>query len=189
MTKNNTLQQDNFAIKKFIYVAIFLLVINFILVFLPFIEVYQPSYKKIVLGVTTYGGWGTTSAPMAIFIFPLLTTAIPYLIALIGLLPKLRKKSSFTRIVNVDNKKPVRLFWLKFAAITNLIMMWKVYTEALDGILEYMEHGAYCNITSLGWANVIFTIIFIVVLFLLSNKSKKMLKDNEESKKEEDKKL
>lgn len=115
--------------------------------FLPFIEVYQPSYSKTVLGVTTYEGWYTQLAPMVMFIFPVFLTGIPYLCSIISVSTSFRKKNnknSFFKIINNTVEKPIKFFWLKFAAIANGFAMWIVYSM-LQGEVGYLEkHGAYC---------------------------------------------
>jgi len=160
-----------------IYSAIFLLIINFLLLFLPFVEVYQPSYSKTVLGVTTYEDWYTRSAPVAMLVIPVFVTGIPYFCSIISALSSLRKKNnknSFIKIKNNVLNKPIRFFWLKFASIANAIAMWVVYST-LQSEIGYLEkHGAYCRLTFFGFLNIICTIAFIVLLFILSHKTKSM---------------
>ncbi len=168
-TKNTT--------KYLIYLTIGLLMINFILIFLPFVKVYQPSYSKTVLGVTKYEGWYTQSAPMVMFIFPIFLTGIPYLCSMISVsneFTKKNNKNSFFKIKNNTLTKPIRFFWLKFASILNLIMMWYAFSNSLDQVAPYMDHGAYCHITFWGVLNIICTIGFIVCLFVLSRQTKSM---------------
>lgn len=163
--------------KYLIYAAIALLFINFILMFLPFMKVYQPSYSKTVLGVTTYEGWYTQSAPIVMFIFPIFLTGIPYLCSIISVSTSFKKKNNkntFFKIKNNAIDKPVKFFWLKFGAIANAIAMWIVYSQAQSTVSLYDEHGAYCNITFFGIINILCTVAFIVVLFVLSHKTKAM---------------
>ena len=172
MTCSTQIRQDS---TKYLISTIALLIINFLLMFLPFVEVYQPSYSKTVLGVTTYEDWYTQSAPMAMLVFPLFVTGIPYLCSIISLLVSLKKKNnknSFIKIKNNTFNKPIRFFWLKFASIANAIAMWLSYST-LKSSVEYLEkHGAYCRITFFGFMNIICTIAFIVLLFVLSHKTK-----------------
>ncbi len=166
MTQLTQFQRDKS--KYMIYGTITLLIINYILMFLPFIEVYQPSYSKTVLGVTTYGGWYTQLAPMIMFIFPVFLTGIPYLCSIISISTSFRKKNnknSFFKIINNTIDKPIKFFWLKFAAIANVFSMWIVYSM-LQGEVGYLEkHGAYCHLTFFGIMNIICTVVFIVFLF------------------------
>lgn len=159
------------------YAAIALLIINFILIFLPFVEIYQPSYSKNVLGVTTYEDWYTQSAPMVMFIFPVFLTGIPYLCSIISFSSSLRKKNNknvFLKVINNAVDKPIRFFWLKFGAIANALAMFGVYSM-LKSEVEYLEkHGAYCNLTFFGILNILCTIAFIVLLFVISRKTKSM---------------
>lgn len=164
--------------KYLIYAAIALLIINFLLIFLPFIEIYQPSYSKTtILGDKTYEGWYTQSAPMASFIFPIFLTGIPYLCSIVSLLTELSKKNGkniFIKIKNNKLDKPLRFFWLKFASIANAVTMWIVFVMGQSEV-EYLEkYGAYCHMTFFGILNVICTVAFMVVLFVLSHHTKLM---------------
>ncbi len=168
---NNTTQPKQKATKFLIYVTIGLLIVNFILMFLPFVEVYQPSSKKTVLGVTTYEGWYTDSARIVSLIYPIILTGIPYLCSIISFR---NKKNSFFKIINNTVEKPIRFFWLKFAAIVNAFSIWMVYSEAQSNIGYLIEHGAYCHITTFGVLNICCTIVFLICLFILSHKTKSM---------------
>ena len=160
-----------------VYVAIALLFINFILMFLPFIEVYQPSYKKTVLGVTTYEGWYTQSAPMVMFIFPIFLTAIPYLVAIISVVKAFLKKSEKDKFFIIKNNtldKPIKFLGLKFTSIANAIAMWIAFSQTQSTVNLYDEHGAYLKITFFGVLNILCTVAFIVVIFMLSRKIKNL---------------
>lgn len=175
MTQSTHPKQE--SIQYPVYATIALLIVNFILMFLPFIEVYQPSYSKTVLGVTTYEGWYTQLSSMAMFVFPVFLTGIPYLCSMSSTFTSFRKKnntSSFFKIINNAVEKPIKFFWLKFAAIANVFDIWIVYS-VLQGEVGYLEkHGAYCHLTFFGILNIICTIVFIVLLFALSHKTKTM---------------
>lgn len=163
--------------KYLIYIGIVLLFINFILLFLPFMKVYQPSYSETVLGVTTYKGWYTQSAPMVMFIFPIFLTGIPYLCSIISVATSFRKKNSKNKFFKIKNNavdKPIKFFWLKFGAIANAIAMWIVYSQAQSTVRLYDEHGAYCNITFFGILNILCTAAFFVMLCVLTRKTKAM---------------
>ena len=163
--------------KYLVYAAIALLIINFLLLFLPFIEIYQPSYSETVMGVKTYGGWYTQRAPMVTFIVPVFLTGIPYLCSIISVSTSLRKKNGknvFMKIKNNELEKPARLLGLKFAAVANLITMLSVYSMSLSEVGSLAKYGAYCNITFFGILNIVFTVVFIIVLFVLSRKTKAM---------------
>lgn len=175
MTQSTQPKQE--LIKYLIYATIALLFINFTLMFLPFIEVYQPSYSKTVLGVTTYEDWYTQLAPMVIFIFPIFLTGIPYICSIISVSTSFRKKNnmnSFFKIINNTVEKPIKFFWLKVAAIANCFAMWIVYSMLKDEVGYLEKHGAYCNLTFFGILNIICTVVFIVLLFVLSRKTKTM---------------
>ncbi len=175
MTQSTQAQQDKS--KYLIYGTIALLIINFILLFLPFIEVYQPSYSKTVLGVTTYEGWYTQLAPMVMFIFPAFLTGIPYLCSINSVSTSFRKKNnknSFFKIMNNTVEKPIKFFWLKFASIANCFAMWIVYSMLKDEVGYLEKHGAYCHLTFFGILNIVCTVVFIVLLFILSRKTKTM---------------
>ncbi len=174
------MKQSKQTVSKYlIYTAIILLIVNFILLFLPFAEVYQPSYKQTVLGTTTYGGWYTSSAPMVMFIFPIVLTGIPYLCSIISLLiaalsKKKNSKNSFFKIKNNTLNKPIKFFWLKFAAIANVIAMLIVYSMLNEQVGYLQEHGAYCHITFFGILNFVCSIIFFILVRVLSRKTKGM---------------
>ncbi len=153
--------------KYLVYSTIGLLCINFLLIFLPFIEVYQPSYSKTVLGVTTYEGWYISLAPTAMLIFPIFLTGIPYLCSILSL-------KKFMKIKNNTLDKPFRFFWLKFGAIANLIMMWNMFSETLSQVRPYSEYGAYCHLTFFGVLNIICTIVFLLLLVKLSKRTQLM---------------
>lgn len=180
MTPENKNQPKRTLNTYLIYAAIALLIINFLLIFIPFVKVYQPSYSKTVLGITTYEGWDTQSAPMAFFIFPLLLSGIPYLCSIISLSVDLKrkdncpKKSALMKMKNNTLTKPTHFFWLKFASIANIFAMWITYSQLKSRVHYYEEHGAYCHLTFGGILNIICTISFVVLLFVLSSKSKKM---------------
>lgn len=154
-----------------VYVAIALLIVNLLLAFLPAVEVYQPSQKKTVLGVTTYEGWHTTHASMITFIFPIFVTVLPYICSIARLRSE---KSVLMKFKNRTLTKPIRLFWLKFGSILNLVLIFSFYTQLLGDVSPYIKHGAYCRLTVWGIMNIICTVLFIVVLFILSFKSKSM---------------
>lgn len=164
--------------KYLIRSVIALLFINFILMFLPFIKVYQPSYSQTnMFGVTTYKEWYTESASMIKFIFPIFLTGIPYLFSIISLAISIKKKNCkniFFKIKNNTLNKPVKFFWLKFGAIANVFSMWIAHSQIKSMVKMYDEYGAYCNITFFGIVNIICTLAFIVVLFVLSHKTKAM---------------
>lgn len=178
MTQTTQLTQNKKDTTKYlIYAAIALLVINFILIFLPFVEVYQPSKSKTVFGVTTYEGWHTSYGPMAMFIIPIFFTGIPYLCSITSVLISLIKKNSksgFFKIKNDAVTKPIKFFWLKFAAIANVIAMFYVYISMQSEVGYLEEYGAYCHITFFGVLNVLSTVAFIVLLFAFSRKTKAM---------------
>lgn len=170
-------QSKQDTMKHLIYITIALLFINFILLFLPFMKVYQPSYSKTVLGVTTYTEWYTQSAPLVMFIFPIFFTGIPYLCSVISIATSFKKKNNknkFFRIKNNAVDKPIKFFWLKFGAIANAIAMWIVYSKIQSKVSLYDEYGAYCNITFFGILNILCTVAFVVMLFVLSHKTKAM---------------
>ena len=167
MTKKSFSLQDLDLEKIFILGTIALLVLNLVLVFLPFVEVYQPSQSVTILGQTTYEGWYTQRAPMALFIFPLVVTALPYIISLCTF-----KKSGFAKMLNGTLNKPAKFRLLKFGAVMNLLMMAIFYFSMQDQVYPYVKHGAYCKLNFFGWVNIIFTLVFLVALFILSFKSK-----------------
>ena len=172
LTKSN---QDK--TKYLLYITIALLFMNFILMFLPFAEIYQPSYSKTVFGVTTYENWYTQSAPMVMFISPVFFTGIPYLCSIISIAASLKNRNSknnFLKIKNNTVDKPIRFFWLKFGAIANAIEMLSVYLMLQNGVKYLEKYGAYCRLTFFGVLNVLCTAAFIVSLFALSRHTKSM---------------
>ena len=176
MTQSTLSKQE--VIKYLTYIAMALLIANFLLLFLPFIKVYQPSYSKTVLGVTTYEGWYTRRAPMVMFIFPVFLTGIPYLCSIASLSKSYRNKNnkdSFFKILNSAVEKPIKFFWLKFGAIANAFAMWIVYSMLKDDVGYLEKHGAYCKLTFFGILNILCTVVFIVLLFVLSSTTKTMV--------------
>ena len=164
--------------KYLLYGAIALLIVNFVMLFVPFLQVYQPSVKKTVLGVTTYEEWYTSSASMVTFILPAFLTGIPYVCAITSLSASRRKKNgknSFMKIKNASLDKPIRFFWLKFASIANIIGIAMFLSMAQDEVSSYVKHGAYCRLTAFGFLNIVCTLAFIAVLFVLSHKTKAMV--------------
>lgn len=163
--------------RYFIYATIILLIFSFISLFLPFVEIYQPSYSRTALGVTTYEDWYTQLAPPLLFILPILTTFIPYFCSIISLLASPRKasKNNFKKLKNNTLRKPIRFFWLKFASITYILEMWMFYS-IMKGDIDYLEkHGAYCKITPFGIVAILCTALLVILLFLLTKKTKSMI--------------
>ena len=161
-----------------VYAIVALMFIDFLLIFLPFLEVRQPSYSETLLGVTTYKGWYTQSASMAEFIVPLVLPGIPYLCSLASFSASLRKKngkSVFVKIKNGTLEKPIRFFWLKFSAIANVVIMWIFFSFTSSEVDYLVKHGAYCRITFFGVLNIVFTIILAILLFILSITTKAMV--------------
>ena len=158
-----------------IYFTIALLIINFVLIFLPYLEIYQPSFKKTnpILGITTYEDWYTDTASMATFVFPILLPGIPYLFSILSLLSR-NKNSSFFKIKDGTLTKPVHFILLKFSAIISAISLIVIYSTSQDAIADLVEHGAYCRLTFFGILNIICTLVFIVLLFVFSHKTKSM---------------
>jgi len=176
MTQSTQIKQN--TTKYLVYGAMALLLINFILIFLPFLEIYQPSYSKNILGVTTYGGWYTQLAPMALFIIPIFVTGIPYACAIYSIINsfiKKKNKNVFFKIINNTVDKPVKFLGLKLGAIANVIGMVIIYSIAQSEVSYLERHGAYCHITFLGIINILFTVAFAVLLFVLSHQTKTMV--------------
>ena len=172
MTPHENTPKKSDTMKYLLYAAIALLLLNFILIFLPFMEIYQPSYSKTVLGQTTYEDWYTRSAPMALFIVPIFLPGIPYVCAMARLKSK---KSPFNKLKTQAFTKKQRFGWLKLGSIFNLFMMIMMWNTAQDTVRPYEEVGAYCRMTIFGVLNFICTLAFIIVLFMLSRKSKAMI--------------
>ncbi len=180
MTQEINTKQKSQISKYLIYAAIILLILNFILIFLPFVKTYQPTQSKTnIFGETTYEGWHTTHVPAALTGISIFTTAIPYLCSIIALIISLirkRNKSAFFKILNDDLKKPIRFFWLKFASIVNLIIIIYLFTETYVSmaIAEYWEYGAYCKLTFFGVLNIICSLAFVISLIIITRKTKSM---------------
>lgn len=176
---NVTEQQkaEKAALRRLIFGAAVLLALNFILLFLPVIKVYQPSYVKTVFGEKIYGGWYTQWAPMVEFIIPAFLPGIFYLYHLSRFFTDIRKKSDksvFTQISKGTLKKPARFTWLKFAAIANIIILLIIYKSLCGDVRSMEDYGAYCHLTFFAWLNIVCSAALAIVLFMLSNKTKSM---------------
>lgn len=181
LAQNNTLgslfsggvhsKQD--LIKYLALGGIALLVINLIFSFLPFVEVYQPSYKETsILGIVTYKGWHTDTASMAIFVIPIFLTIIPYSIELFLLGYSSRKNvnyGGFTKIINNRVDKPIRFITPIIGAVSNLVVMPIIYALLNSDITDELEEaGAYCKLTAIGIMSIVFSVLLIVLLIVLS---------------------
>lgn len=179
MTQTQTMRPKTDLTGYLVRVAIILLLINFLLIFLPFVEVYQPSYTKTTLEGKTYEGWYTESASPVMFVVPVLITGIPYLCYIISLFVALNKKTdknSFLKLKSKTLTKPLHFAWLKVAAIANVITLGIVFL-ILKGEMDYLEkYGAYCRMTFWGVLNILCSVAFVVLLFVLSRMTSKMFK-------------
>lgn len=187
LAQNNTLgslfsggvhsKQD--LLKYFALGGIALIIINLIFSFLPFVEVYQPSYKKTspLLGIVTYEGWHTDTASMVSFIIPIFLTIIPYTIELSLLGYSFRKKlnyGGFAKIINDRIDKPIRFISSIIGAAFNIIVMpiiFALINSEIEGDLK--EAGAYCKMTVVGIMSIITSVLLIVLLIVLSVMAKK----------------
>ena len=175
MQTTNTISSKQNVSKYLIYATFVLLIVNFLLIFLPFVEVYQPSQKVTTLGAITYEGWYTDRASMATFIVPIFFTGIPYICSIISFASSSRKektKNNLAKLKENSFTKPIRFFWLKAASIINLVMMIYVLFNALDQTASLTEYGAYAKITLFGIFNFFSTIALIIILIVLSKKTK-----------------
>ena len=179
MTQENKTQQKSKLSMYLIYAAIALLIINCILIFIPFVKIYQPSSSKTVLGVTTYEGWFIESASMAKFIFPLFFT-LPHAFA-IGSFRMKKEKSPFIKILKNKVDKPIRFIPLFLTSFANLISMLALFDYLKNEVSVYEKYGAYCHFTAAGVISVIFTIALILVLFVLSYLSTRMVATTNEA--------
>ncbi len=171
--KQNTNQQKTKLVMYLLYAAITILIINFVLAFIPFVKVYQPSYSKTLFGETTYGGWFIDSASMAKFIFPLIFI-LPYAFSIGSFVIK-REKSPFVKILKNEVRKPPCFISLLLAAFANLISMFILFIYLKSEVSIYEEHGAYCHFTVGGILSIIFTVALVLVLLFLSHLSTRMI--------------
>ncbi len=176
MKEHKQLKQG--TIKYLIYATIILLFINFIFLFLPFVEIYIPSSYKTILGHTIYEGWHIESEAMINNALLFILIGIPYIFSIIAILNSLKEKTyknTFLKIMNNNIEKPIKLTWLKFGAIVNVICVLGIYLDYSNQIATYSEHGAYCHMTVWGIMNILLALIFTICLFVLSNKIKTMI--------------
>lgn len=194
MQTTQNIQSSQRISKYLVYAAFCLLIVNFLLIFFPFIEIYQPSYKVTTFGGTVYEDWHTDRAPMTQFVIPIYFTGIPYLCSIISLAVSWRNKKSINNLVKIKNNtftKPIRFFWLKAASIINLITMSYVFNNALNSVASLVTdgadgkiilfgilvgNGAYAKITLFGFLNFVCTFSLVVILFVLSRKTKSMFR-------------
>ena len=172
------MRETNQTLTKYLtYAALILLILNFALMFFPFLEVYQPSYKQTTFEGITYSGWYTSSLAPWMLLFPILTTAIPYFCSIISApisCARRRGKNNLVKIIRSNVTKPIHFFWLKIATAANIYFMGKAYIECLFEVLDLKVEGAYCNLTFLGCVHIFSSLAFIVLLFVLSQRTKKM---------------
>ena len=166
-------QEKTKLIKGLIYGVIALLIVNTLLIFIPFAEIYQPSYRETTLGVTTYKGWYVQSASLVKFLFPVLFI-FPYLSAIGGFMKK-KDKSPLVKIMTNKVTKPIYFRGLILAALANLISVFALFNALANKANTYEEYGAYCHFTTGGVLYVVFAIALILVLCALSTLSSKMI--------------
>ncbi len=166
-------------IKCLVYAAFALMLINFFAIFIPYVEIYQPSYsEKNLLGTVEYGGWFTSSASLFKFIVPVFFS-IPYLITAEGLLQKKENNSLFKLLSNkVD--APIG-FKLLLAPIANLAFLYFSFNYLERKASVYEAHGGYCHFTAGGTLYIICAIALIAVLLALSILSKQMVCTQQET--------
>lgn len=144
-----------------------LLIVNLMMIFIPCVEIYMPSQRETNLwtGKTEYTGWHTSSYSVATLIFPVVFTAVPYVIS--AILLALQWKRDMVRL-----NKNTGPFWAEFAAIANIVMVFLVYGICVIDAGNYKSEGATCSLTFGGVLNLVFTVAIIIVAGSLSKKLK-----------------
>ena len=175
-------QEKTKLIKGLIYGAIALLIVNTLLIFIPFAEIYQPSYSETTLGVTTYKGWYIQFASPVKFLFPVLFI-FPYLSA-VGAFMQKKDKSPFIKIMTNKVTKPIYFRGLILAALANLISIFALFNALADKANAYEKYGAYCHFTTGGVLYVVLAIALILVLCALSSLASKMIGTDDTTAKE-----
>lgn len=176
MTQLPNSYQDR-TMKYVVYAAIALLIVNFILMFVPFLKINIPFEKSYSwLAGTTYSDWHKINLPGVACVG--LVTVISYLCSIIALIISLKEKnntSGFFKILNDAVDRPIKFTWLKIGAILNIVSV-PLNKILLDLIFEMSDVSiddipdAYIRLTFWAVLNIILTVAFVVLLYYLSYK-------------------
>ncbi len=172
MTNEKTKHPTATLIKGLVYLAISLLLINVVLaLFIPALEVYQPSKGNTDLGI--YVDWYVNTATMLEFIFPIIFI-LPQALVVGGVVRK-KENSPLVKMLNNTVDKPIKFKMAIVSTVAYLISMYLVYILLKNDISVYEKQGGYCRFTAGGVISIIVNIVIVLVLVALSLLSKQMV--------------
>ncbi len=173
--KNN--DSRDALIKLLVIGFIVVLLIDLVIVFLPFLKLNEPSWRKTspLTGEVTYGGWHITRFSMITLVFPAILVAVPYLVTLVMWCRYLKPRVIFEKFLEKMSNKKRGFAWLKITAFLNLGFIILFTAISKSGVSQYAEYGAYARLTFLGWLNVLFTLTLIAFTLVFSYYSKQIV--------------
>ena len=104
--------------KSLVYLALSLMLINFILLFLPCIEYRMPSYKETTIFGTEYKGWYTEGVSPFKIAIPAIVFGLPLALSILTYFSS--RSTQLNRITSDTVTQPSRFLLLKFGAIVNV---------------------------------------------------------------------
>lgn len=162
-----------------VYLAISLIIVNFIFQFIPWLEYRMPSYSKTTVLGKEYLGWYTKGISPFKIIIPDIFFGLPLLCIMISFFGK--KKSKLNQIANDAVIAPARFGFLKFGIIVNFATIFIAHAFVSDEISYYVKHGSYCKVTAFGIIGAVFSIALFITLTALTILSKTMIRPVEET--------
>lgn len=160
-------------LKQMIFAAIILVVVNLVMLVLPFCEVYQPTRKVTSILGTVYEGWHLSRNSL-VSVLVGIPVAIGYIITLIKWCRGAQPNKIYANRKAVMSKKINKFILLKISSIFSVVMPIFLYTGANSSVSSYKEYGAYCNFTFFGVVGIITNIALFVALIYLSGASKSL---------------
>ena len=165
--------------KSLVYLALSLMLVNFILLFLPCIEYRMPSYKETTIFGTEYKGWYTEGVSPFKIVIPAVVFGLPLALSILTYFSS--RSTQLNRITSDTVTQPSRFLLLKFGAIVNIATICIANSFFSDEVSFYEKYGSYCKITGGGYAGIILSIALFIVLFVLTILSKTMIKPEAET--------